>query len=358
LRTRLSSTQRLSNTPLRSPVNVTWEITEACNLRCTHCLSAGIRSQRRGELDLGQCRALLDELARMQVFQVNFGGGEPFLRGDFLEILRYAHSHGITTCVSTNGTLLDDSLVDSLLEMVAGAPVYLQVSLDGARAETNDAIRGRGTFERILAGVELLTERDYPDFSLNMVVTRVNAGEVGDFDRLARRYGAKTRLSRFRPSGGGCNIWEDYRLTRDQLSALSTFLGEHPEILTGDSFFALTPESRRNLGMSMCGAAKMTCAVAPDGSVYPCAFLCDPAFLAGNVAVESLGDIFSSSPVFRRFRGLEVESCRGCDRFSVCHGGCPAVGYFLTESMGLPDPECLRAVVPTTSVGAPSGEVA
>ena len=89
----------------------------------------------------------------MQVFQVNFGGGEPFLRDDFLEILRYAHDRGITTCVSTNGTLLDDALVDALLEM---APVYLQVSLDGACAETNDAIRGRGTFERILAGIELL----------------------------------------------------------------------------------------------------------------------------------------------------------------------------------------------------------
>jgi MoaA/NifB/PqqE/SkfB family radical SAM enzyme len=113
------------------------------------------------------------------------------------DILRYAHHHGITTCVSTNGTLLDDALVAPLLEM---APVYLQVSLDGACAETNDAIRGRGTFDRIVAGIELLAEKDYPDFSLNMVVTRLNATEVGDFDP-ARRYGAKTRLSRFRPSG-------------------------------------------------------------------------------------------------------------------------------------------------------------
>jgi mycofactocin biosynthetic radical S-adenosylmethionine protein MftC len=284
----------------------------------------------------------------MEVFQVNFGGGEPFLRRDFLEILRHAHSRGITTCVSTNGTVLSDALVDDLLQM---APVYLQVSLDGARAETNDAIRGRGTFARILAGIELLSARGYPDFSLNMVVTRLNMGEIADFDRLARRYGAKTRLSRFRPSGAGCGTWEDYRLTREQLVELSTFLGDNPEILTGDSFFALTPDSRRELGLNMCGAAKMTCAVAPDGRVYPCAFLCDPAFLAGNVTAEPLSAIFASSPVFERFRGLEVETCRVCDRFAVCHGGCPAVGYFLTDSMGLPDPECLRAVAPAKEVG-------
>ena len=276
----------------------------------------------------------------MQVFQVNFGGGEPFLRDDFLAILDYAQRQGLTTCVSTNGTLLTDALVDALQEI---APVYLQVSLDGARAETNDAIRGPGTFARILAGIELLSERGYPDFSLNMVVTRLNVGEIADFDRLARRYGAKTRLSRFRPSGGGCGTWEDYRLTREQLLELSAFLGEHPEILTGDSFFALTPDSRRALGLNMCGAAKMTCALAPDGGVYPCAFLCDPAFYCGDATEQPLSAIFKSSPVLERFRDLEVESCRGCDRFSICHGGCPAVAYFLTQSMGLPDPECLRA---------------
>ena len=85
----------------------------------------------------------------MEVFQVNFGGGEPFLRDDFLEILDHAHRRGITTCVSTNGTVLDADLVDELLCMTA--PVYLQVSLDGAVAATNDAIRGAGTFDRILA---------------------------------------------------------------------------------------------------------------------------------------------------------------------------------------------------------------
>jgi len=365
----------LTDTPLRAPVNVTWEVTRACNLECRHCLSAEIRAARPprdaasavapspspapgkwlakcvdvpggAEMDLAQCRALIDELARMQVFQINFGGGEPFLRDDFLDILGYARSEGITTCVSTNGTVLSAALVDELLKMAEPAPVYLQVSLDGARAGTNDAMRGAGTFDRILAGIELLAARDYPGLSLNMVVTRLNAAEIGEFDRLARHYGAKTRLSRFRPSGAGCNTWEDYRLDREQLLELSVFLGEHPEILTGDSFFALAPESRRNLGLTMCGAAKMTCAVAPDGAVYPCAFLSDPAFLAGNVTARPLSAIFRSSPMFEAFRALEVQSCRTCDRFAVCHGGCPAVGYFLTGSMGLPDPECLRAVAP------------
>ena len=325
-------------------MNVTWEITETCNLSCSHCLSADLRAPGHGELDHGACCAVIDELARMQVFQVNFGGGEPFLRDDFLDILEHAHRRGITTCVSTNGTVLDQDLIDELLCMTA--PVYLQVSLDGAFAETNDSIRGPGTFERILSGVELLAECGYPDLSLNMVVTRVNVGELAEFHELARGYGARTRLSRFRPSGAGCGRWEEYRLSRAQLLELSVFLGDHREITTGDSFFALAPDSRRELGLHMCGAAKMTCAIAPDGSVYPCAFLCDPAFRAGNVTADPLSVIFATAPVLEGFRGLEVESCRGCDRFSVCHGGCPAIGYFLTHAVGSPDPECLRSLLP------------
>ena len=91
----------------------------------------------------------------------------------------------------------------------------------------------------------------------------------------------------------------------------------------------------------------MTCAISPDGSVYPCAFLCDPAFLAGNVMADPLSAIFvDSAPVLERFRELEVGSCRGCDRFSACHGGCPAIGYFLTRSIDQPDPECLRSLLP------------
>ncbi|MHB0979906.1 MAG: mycofactocin radical SAM maturase [Thermoleophilia bacterium] len=333
----------LSSARLRAPVNVTWEITDRCNLGCRHCLSADLRRGGGAQLERRSCEALIDELAAIQVFQINFGGGEPFLRPDFMDILRYAQSKGIVTCVSTNGTLLTQTLVD---ELVAMDLLFLQVSLDGAFRQTNDAIRGEGTFERITEGIALLTRRSFPDLSLNMVVTSVNFHEIGDFHRLAAGFGARTRLSRFRPSGDGSRMWEQYRLSREQLAWLSEFLGDHPEILTGDSFFSLTNADRRNQGLRTCGAARMTCAVGPDGSVFPCAFLCGPAFLAGNVLDEPLASIFEHAPIMEVLRGLEVEPCQTCDRFSLCNGGCPAVAYFVTASLGLPDPECLRVAMP------------
>ena len=269
------------------------------------------------------------------------GEGEPFLREDFLDILGYAHSKGITTCVSTNGTVLERTLVKKLKEMEL---LYLQVSLDGATRETNDRIRGQGSYDLIVSGIELLALHQVPNFSINTVVTRINFRELGELYGLAQSYGAKTRLSRFRPSGNGKRAWELFHLNRHQLLELSLFLGSHRDILTGDSFFSITSEARRDLGLNMCGAAKMTLSVSPDGSVYPCAFLQDERFLAGNVTTSALGSIWHTSSVFQSMRSIAIESCQRCARFPLCHGGCPAVAYFLTDSFHYRDPECLFSI--------------
>jgi mycofactocin biosynthetic radical S-adenosylmethionine protein MftC len=323
---------------LSGPVNVTWEITRKCNLTCRHCLSADLMAKCEGELSFGECCRLLDDLDRMDVFQVNFGGGEPFARSDFIDILDYAHEKGITTCVSTNGTLLTKDLADRLAAMEL---LYIQVSLDGANPKTNDAIRGNGTYGRIIHAVELLLEAGFPNLSTNTVVTAANFREILDLYHLGRQYGIKTRLSRFRPSGNAKRVWDNFRLDKDQLAELSRFLGSHRDVLTGDSFFSITAEDRLGLGLDMCGAAKMTCSVVPDGSVYPCAFLQEDAFLAGNIKTESLAHIWQNAPSFAAMRNISVDSCRRCGRFDMCHGGCPAVAYFFTQSINQGDPECL-----------------
>jgi mycofactocin radical SAM maturase len=309
-------------------------------MQCCHCLSADMRIAIANELDFEQCCAFIDELDRMEVFQINFGGGEPFLRKDFPDILDYAHSKGITTCVSTNGTMHDENLVSRLAGMKL---LRIQVSLDGATAATNDAIRGAGTYERILNGIELFCSHDFPHLSINTVVTRSNFGDIEPLCALARHYGVKTRLSRFRPSGHAKRVWQEFHLDSAQLAWLSEFLSAHHEVLTGDSFFSITREDRRELGMNICGAARMTCSVLPDGSVYPCAFLCDEQFRGGNITREPLDDIWLYSAAFNAIRAIRVESCESCMRFSLCHGGCPAVAYFFAQSLNYPDPECIAS---------------
>jgi mycofactocin radical SAM maturase len=324
--------------PLSAPVNLTWEITHRCNLRCIHCLSAS-SDESPDELDYNECRAIVDQLAALRVFEINFGGGEPLLKDFFLSLLRSIHEKGIVTCISTNGTVLTDEAVACF----ASSPlVNVQVSLDGATAVVNDRIRGRGTFGRIIRGIERLAGRGIP-LSINTVVTSLNFDQLDSLKKLAATFGARLRVSRFRPSGRARQSWEALRLSPAQLKVLSAWLAADPAILTGDSFFSVTAGGRRQMGLDMCGACKLTCCIDPIGDVYPCAFMQDKAFRGGSLRETTFKDIWDNSPAFEYFRRLEPASCQCCPRFESCHGGCPAVAYFVSHDLDSADPECLMA---------------
>jgi mycofactocin radical SAM maturase len=310
---------------LRSPVNLTWEVTFACNLRCRHCLSASAE-QAPDELTTDEALDLVEQLHGAGVFQVNFGGGEPFLRPDFEQILAACHGRGIMTCISTNGTLLDSERVARL---ATSRLVAIQVSLDGASRETCDAIRGAGVFDRAIKAVELLAASSIPT-SINTVLTAQNAGEIPALHELARSLGVSLRVSRFRPSGRG---------------AFSAWLADSGDVRTGDSFFSLTTQERQGLGLNLCGAAKLTCCVGPTGNMYPCAFLQTDRFKAGSLRDNSFQEIWDDSEIYASFRSLRIHSCEECRRFDQCHGGCPAVAWHLKNDINGGDPECLERCV-------------
>ena len=321
---------------LRAPVNVTWEITLKCNLHCAHCLSdAGATSEN--ELTTGECRQLVDQLTALKVFQVNIGGGEPFMRKDFLDLLDYCHEKDLVTCVSTNGMLIDNGLAKRLSRLKM---LYLQVSLDGATPEVNDQIRGKGTYKKILNAIECLA-RQGAAFSINAVLTRLNFPQLESLRDMAKEYGAELRVSRFRPSGRGRESKDYLGPDKYQLEAFASWLDGHDLVRTGDSFFSLTSENRRRKGLDMCGAAKMTCCISPTGDVYPCAFLQEAPFLVGNVRENDFKDLWDNSLIFARFRNLNIESCLSCSRFESCRGGCPAMAYHTYNDIEMPDPECL-----------------
>jgi len=325
---------------LSAPVNLTWEVSLACNLRCTHCLSSS-GEPAEGELSTAEALDLVEQLNAADVFQINFGGGEPFMRPDFEEILAACHNRGIMTCISTNGTMLDEGRVARL---ASSRMVAIQVSMDGACRETCDAIRGKGVFDKATAAIKLLAATSIPT-SINTVLTTQNASEIPAMYDMARELGVSLRVSRFRPSGRGADNWEDLRPTPTQLLAFSDWLAESGDVRTGDSFFSLTSQERQGLGLNLCGAAKLTCCVGPTGNMYPCAFLQTERFKAGSIRDNTFQEIWDNSEIYESFRSLRIHSCEECKRFDHCHGGCPAVAWHLKNDINGGDPECLERCV-------------
>src|ERR1700689_1537679 len=170
---------------LDAPICLTWELTYACNLFCVHCLSSSGRRDPR-ELTTDECKAVIDTLERMQVFYVNIGGGEPTVRPDFWELVDYATAHHVGVKFSTNGVRLDAA---AAARLAASDYVDVQISLDGATREVNDAVRGPGSFDTALRAMQNLADAGFAGFKVSVVMTRQNIPQINQFKAIADRCG-------------------------------------------------------------------------------------------------------------------------------------------------------------------------
>lgn len=324
---------------LDAPICLTWELTYACNLQCVHCLSSSGRRDPR-ELTTEECEAVIDELQRMQVFYINIGGGEPTIRKDFWHLVRYAVNHGVGVKFSTNGSGIDAEVAEQLAE---SDYVDVQISIDGADADTNDHVRGEGSFATAVRAMEHLQAAGFEGFKISVVMTRHNIPQVDEFKAMADHYGAQLRLTRFRPSGRGADSWEALHPTDQQQRELYHWLMGHPDVLTGDSFFHLSALGEALPGLNLCGAGRVVCLIDPVGDVYACPFVLHDEFLAGSVRDEGgFQKVWQESDLFTELREPQsAGACASCGHFDACQGGCMAAKFFTGIPLDGPDPECV-----------------
>jgi mycofactocin radical SAM maturase len=326
---------------LEAPICLTWELTYACNLACVHCLSSSGRRDPR-ELSTDECKAVIDELERMQVFYVNIGGGEPTVRPDFWELLDYATEHHVGVKFSTNGIKITPEVAQRL---AASDYVDVQISLDGASAEVNDAVRGAGSYETALRAMANLHAAGMKNFKISVVCTRHNVEQLDDFKAIADRYGAQLRLTRLRPSGRGADTWDELHLLPGQRRQLYDWLVAHGEnVLTGDSFFHLAAYGEALPGLNLCGAGRVVCLIDPVGDVYACPFAIHDEFLAGSVREPGgFAELWKTSSLFADLRKPQSGgACESCSAYDACRGGCMAAKFFTGLPLDGPDPECVK----------------
>lgn len=325
---------------LDAPICLTWELTYACNLACVHCLSSSGRRDPR-ELDTAQAMAVIDELQRMQVFYVNIGGGEPMIRPDFFDLVDHATTSGVGVKFSTNGSRITPARAAQLTAMDY---LDIQISLDGADAQTNDAVRGEGSYQTAMSAMDNLANAGFGPFKISVVMTRHNIAQLDAFEALADRYGAELRLTRLRPAGRGADSWHELHPRPEQQVELYHWLLDRPNVLTGDSFFHLNALGDQSLpGLNLCGAGRVVCLIDPIGDVYACPFVLHDEFKAGNVLEPGgFARVWSESPLFLDLREPQsAGACASCGQFDACQGGCMAAKFFTGMPLDGPDPECV-----------------
>src|ERR1700728_941475 len=304
---------------LDAPICLTWELTYACNLACVHCLSSSGRRDPN-ELSPAEARGIVDDMVDLKVFYVNIGGGEPMLRPDFFDLVSYAVDQKVGVKFSTNGTRLTAERARRLATMDY---VDVQISIDGALASTNDAVRGEGSFAAARTAMDNLAAANFGQFKISVVVTRENVTQLDQFAAIAESYGAQLRLTRFRPSGRGVETWDRLHPTAEQQRMLYHWLLERPDVLTRDSFFHLSALGAPLDGLNLCGAGRVVCLIDPVGDVYACPFVIDKEFLAGNVRGDGgFAAVWRQSDLFQSLREPQsAGACASCGSYGSRPGG-------------------------------------
>jgi len=298
------------------PLSCQFEITYRCNHECTFCYNAPTGEP---ELSTPQIFEALRRIADFGVLYLTLTGGEVLCHKDFFEIAGEARRLGMALRIYTNGYLLSDR--ERTRRIRGLSPMEVEVSLHGAKAETHEALtRIRGSFARTLQGIENLLAEGVKT-NLKCPITRLNQGELFEIRDLGLKYGLQVTFDAV------VTPKDDGDLSPLALRADDEFLQKYWSEWYAD-LHGGTPPPRASHCVSdetaNCGSGRVTLTIDPYGNILPCV-----AFRrkVGNILeIDSLGQIWSSSPVLREVRGLAVEARKKLDRhengpfFTFCMG--------------------------------------
>jgi len=316
----------------------------SCNLACTHCL---VSSGPDGDLGLPTDRwlAVIAQARGLGVRRFYLTGGEPLLRPDAVELARAILADPEAELVIlTNGIPLTGHRVAALAELDS-ARLRLQVSIDGASAASHDAVRGKGGFDRALAGIGNALDGGLA-VTLTTVVTAVNADEVAAVTRLAGTLGVRHHHllwmhRRGRALAGSAPpVAKVIEVVRAAVAA-----GQEAGV-TIDNVEAV--KSRLNVPAGvrrdLSNACITSLCVSWDGRCFPSASTAGEADLClGSVLATPLAELRRDSPVAHRFRAATVEAkgqCIGCSFKYLCGGGDVEHSYFWGGDLLADDPYC------------------
>lgn len=303
------------------------QINNACNLSCAHCLVSSGPNGIPG-LPTDEVMATIDAAAALGAERVYITGGEPFLRRDIFDLAKHiTATHGCELIVLTNATLFAGRVRESLRSLDRER-VKFQVSIDGARPETNDPIRGAGTFHKALDGARVLSELGF-DVSLTTVTTEENLEELPQIVSIAKQVGARSqhlmwshKRGRALESDNGF-FPENHALLA---AVIATADAAQTEGVVLDNIEAVkrrvngVPGVKYDLG----NAGWDSLCVYADGSVYPSAALAnEKALVCGDVRNDALAEIVETSPVIARLRQatLARNAAVATDPFRFLTGG-------------------------------------
>ena len=348
-----------------APLVAYWNLTQACNFRCAHCLYNETEYSSKNDLTTEQALNLVDELVEAGIVAVNLSGGEVFLRPDTMDIIRRFKENNVAVHVFTNGSLLTDEIIDEIAELFNQYTDEVLISLDAATDETFRKIRRSDKFNTICENVKKLTDKGV--FVINScTMNNINKDEVFDIYKLTKLLGANKFLlgtmNNYNDSHVKLNVEPRelfkiyYDLSKNESfdnSDLPPFwktnellnIPEVVKILNEPHYQELIKEQYKDALLKSNCHCHDKISIQSDGKIYLCsnALFYDIAPL-GSYKENSFAEIWEKrwDNILFQPRNREKSKCGKCKFNTWCNGGCKVDAYVKSENVNVPAiPNCI-----------------
>ncbi|MGF3554418.1 MAG: radical SAM protein [Thermoplasmatota archaeon] len=346
-----------------APYQIVWDVTYACNLHCKHCYATAGKIWE-AELNTDQALHAIDIFDKSGVTIIAFSGGEPLVRPDILELTRYAADKGIYVAIATNGTLINK---DKAKQMRKAGVEFVQISLDGAKAETHDTFRGiNGAFDKTVQGIKNCVDEKF-FVEVSTTTTKYNYKEIPQVIELSEKLGANWFMAfNFVPTGRGKDItsidlspdereemlkmlWNELKTkkinvlsTAPQFArvALQQEKEEKEKIIPTHFYNPKLADQLLNLAefIGGCGAGRFYLGMRSNGDILPCVFF---PLKIGNILNDDFEKLWINNKVLQNLRNKDLlKGCNTCNYRYYC-GGCRARAYGYSNDYLAPDPGCI-----------------
>lgn len=322
----------------QEPLTYTILTTRRCPLKCRHCFNNQQldNSLKNNELSLEEYKRIAEQLPPFM--SVYFGGGEPFIREDFSEIVNvfFEKCHMQWASVTTNGILQDSILsqMKKICERLRGKKFVLNFSLDGDELE-HDFIRGKGVYSKCLDTIQKCIElkQEYNNFSIGIVttMTTINENKVCEFwdgllEKITPDVISLLLVRQFPRDGEYLKSIDPQNYKKATEKLYDLFLRKRngsPDTINAYFPFAFYDIINKTINTHkkefLCYAGKYGAFIDYNGDINPCEVIGDPLCNPSGIVIGNLRDYeYNFMKLWNSMTGINVRGmvnkCKACEK--------------------------------------------
>ena len=310
--------------------NLFWETTLSCNAKCKHCGSSAENKTYEGELTTDEIKKVLKDVADKydaRGIMLNITGGEPLIRKDLFEVMKYAKSLGFNWGMTTNGMLMNKEMIEKIKDAEMST---ISVSIDGLE-DTHDDFRGvPGSYKLIMKNMQLLKEARF--LKVAQITTVVNKKNIHQLEQLYKIMVEELEIDSWRVVNidpiGRANDNQDLFLDKEDYKYLFNFIKEKRkekkiDVTYGCSHFTgINYEGDLRRQYFMCLTGLETASILYNGDIFVCPNVeRRKEFIQGNVRKDNFVDVWENRyEIFRDKNRTKSDKCKNCENWDFCLG--------------------------------------